>query len=173
MHLSSGNPNFLPIVVPVFDQIYDRFMKRYGGLDLEVAANCEGKSVSFSSKLKCIHPLQSQVIKSLAKLDVIQFVKVTEQFIRGSNEVAGHHQVPITKPEHPTATGIWIEFDYRFQLVEFVEINSPKPGNGSKMVGAVLSVLPKDWQATVGFDHSDGFWDVMKRKFNTVEWMEI
>lgn len=142
-------------------------------LSLWAIKNGNGKAISFASKMKLLQPYQADVIRNLTEIDVIQFIKVKENAVWASSEAKGHHKLPVTRPEHFSAVGIRIEFDFKFQNVEFVEINSPVKGYGKKMVDAVLSSLPLAWHPTVVFDQSDGFWEKMKAHYSNVEWLEI
>jgi len=82
-------------------------------------------------------------------------------------------KIPITKPFHPTATGIRLIYDYQFKTLEFYEINSPLKGWGEAMVKAALNRLPSDWQPTVVMDWSDGFWDKIKAQYNHLNWLNF
>ena len=135
--------------------------------------HCNGKSVTLSSKTRLLHPFCKEIIANLSKISVINFIKVTPDSVFASNEISGYHEVPVSRPEHPTAIGVHVVLDFKHNLIEFVEINSAIKGYGQKMVSAVMGALPKDWQPTVVFDHSDGFWDKMKKEFAEVEWLEI
>ena len=39
------------------------------------------------------------------------------------------------------------------------------------MVDAIFKDFPKDWQATVVMDWSNGFWDRMIEKHKNIDWM--
>lgn len=106
-------------------------------------------------------------------IDSLHFIKVKPNAILISSEADGFYKNPITRPGHTSAIGVWIELDYRFKILEFVEINSPIKGYGQRMVDAILFDLPIDWQTTVVFDHSNGFWDWIKGKHTKVRWLEI
>jgi hypothetical protein len=41
-------------------------------------------------------------------------------------------------------------------------------GYGEKMVKAVLTAIPDDWEAAVVMDWSDGFWDRMSAKYDRI-----
>ena len=109
---------------------------------------------------------------NLSKLDFIKYIKLTDTEIAASSEIKGTKaKNPITTPTHPTAIGITILFDFYYKLIDFYEINSPIKGNGSKMVDAVFTDFPKDWQATVVMDWSDGFWGKMQKKYKKIDWL--
>lgn len=71
---------------------------------------------------------------------------------------------PVTKPGHPTATGVSLILEEDREEVQFHEITAAVKGYGSKMVEAVLNALPRKWKAVVVMDWSDGFWKVMRRR---------
>jgi len=109
---------------------------------------------------------------NLSKLDFIKYIKLTDTEIVASSEVKGSKvKNPISTMNHPSAIGITILFDFKYKYIDFYEINSPIKGNGSKMVDAVFTDFPKDWQATVVMDWSEGFWEKMKDKYKNIDWM--
>ena len=108
----------------------------------------------------------------LSSLDFIKHIRLTDDSISASSEIEGKRiKIPVTKPDHPTAIGIKIYFHKSYKIIDFDEINSPTKGNGSKMVEAVLSDFPNDWQAAVVMDWSDVYWDKIKEKHNKIEWI--
>ena len=50
----------------------------------------------------------------------------------------------------------------------FFEITSAVKGSGEKMVKAVVTAIPDDWEAAVVMDYSDGFWDKMSEKYDKI-----
>lgn len=138
-----------------------------------IQKHCHGKEVRLSSGLRKLDLIQEKMISNLAMIDSLHFIKVKPNAILISSEAEGFYKNPITRPSHPSAIGVWIELDYNFKILEFVEINSPIKGYGQRMVDAVLFDLPIDWQTTVVFDHSNGFWDWVKEKHTNVRWLEI
>lgn len=108
----------------------------------------------------------------LASLDFINYVRITDETITASNEIKGTRiKEPITTMNHPTAIGIDIIYHLDYKVLDFNEINSPIKGNGSKMLSAVMTNLPKDWKAAVVMDWSGGFWEKMEEKYNDREWL--
>jgi hypothetical protein len=120
---------------------------------------------------KRIHPLALKIATNLSKIDIIKDVKITQDQLYASSETTtGYVKTPITKPDHPTAVGICLLFDFSHKSVDFFEINSPKPGYGTKMVDAVLRDFPDDWTAAVVFDWSGGFWTKMQEVYSNNNW---
>jgi len=131
-----------------------------------------GKDIWLIHKVKELPNEFVNMAIRLSSLDFIQHIRLTVDSITASSEVEGKRiKVPVTKPDHPTATGIKIYYHKSYKMIDFDEINSPTKGNGHKMVDAVFADFPKDWQAAVGMDWSDGFWDKMKEKYETIEWI--
>ncbi len=129
-------------------------------------------NVKVSKKVKCILPIVGNLTKSLAEIDIINFIKVSPDFLQASSEVTeGRVKIPITKPEHPTAIGIYLIIDSAYKDVQFYEITSAIKGYGGKMVSAVFNSLTKDWHGVVVMDWSDGFWGRMKEKYHNLEIM--
>lgn len=106
-----------------------------------IEKSCNGKTVLLSGGLRNLEPLHRAIISNLSRIESIRFIKAKADTILASNLMVGTHKSIITKPEHPKALGVWIEFDFRNKLLEFAEITSFKKGNGQKMVGAVLTAL--------------------------------
>ena len=125
-------------------------------------------------KAKIIDPLIETTVASLAELDVIRFVRITETSIQASSHLHDDkRKVPITKPFHPTAVGIYLVYDFDLKGMEFHEITSAIQGWGGRMVRASLKHLPPEWDAVLVFDWSNGFWDEMAKRFPNVKWMRI
>ncbi|MDO9579194.1 MAG: hypothetical protein Q7J06_01290 [Bacteroidales bacterium] len=123
-------------------------------------------------KVKAIDPIIDDAVKSLAELEIIKYVRVTDNSIQASNELAGNkRKLPVTEPFHPSAVGIYLVYDFEYKVVQIMEINSAVRGWGEKLVQASLMGLPQDWKVAVVFDWSSGFWDKMEQKFNHIRWM--
>jgi hypothetical protein len=121
--------------------------------------------LKISTGVKEIHPVMECLAESLAYLDFIHFVRITSQDIKAYSEITdGRVKIPITKPGHPTATGVQLIIDHVFNVVQFYEITSSVQGYGGKMVDAVMKALPEDWEAAVVMDWSQGFWERMQEK---------
>jgi hypothetical protein len=108
----------------------------------------------------------------LAYLEFINFVRVCDETLAASSENYPKRQkVPITRMNHETAVGVQILYSTAYKTINFLDINSPVKGNGSKMVDAILNDLPADWQPAVVMDWSNGFWDKIKEKYKNLEWI--
>jgi hypothetical protein len=137
-----------------------------------IPINAKGKNVWVIHRVKKL-PLEIvEIAIRLSALDFINYVRLTDEMISASSEVKGSRiKEPVTSMNHPTAIGVAILYNLDFKIVDFVEINSPIKGNGSKMVSAVLDGLDKDWQAAVLMDWSGGFWDKMMGVHHNREWL--
>jgi len=125
--------------------------------------------IRFIKKLKYIHPVVEAIAQNLAEIDSIQYVTISEDFIRASSEITtGHNKIPITKIDHPTAVGVSLLLELDHKVIQFYEMNSPIKGYGSKMVDAVMRALPKGWSAVVVMDWSGGFWQKMEAKYDKI-----
>jgi hypothetical protein len=122
-------------------------------------------TIKLSSKVKEIPPAFKKIAINLADLDFIHFIRITPERLLASSEFTeGRFKIPITKPDHPTATGVHLIIDKDFKDVQFYEITSSVKGCGGKMVEAVMKALPNGWKAAVVMDWSQGFWDKMQEK---------
>jgi len=125
--------------------------------------------ITVSKKLKSLHPVVDSIVKNLANIDAIQFIRVTPDLLQASSEATeGRTKTPITKIGHPTAIGVSLIVDVGTQDLIFYEMTSAVRGYGTKMVEAVLKDLPMDWNLIVGMDWSDGFWDKMCKKYKRI-----
>lgn len=88
-----------------------------------IQKHCHGKEVRLSKGLRKLDLLQEKMISNLSVIKSLHFIKVKPNAILISSEADGFHKNPITRPGHPSAIGIWIELDYSFKILEFVEIN--------------------------------------------------
>ena len=125
--------------------------------------------IRYVKKIKLVHPVVENIAVNLAEIDIIQYITISTDFLRASNEITtGRNKLPITKIEHPTAVGISLLVELDYKVIQFYEMNSPVKGYGSKMVDAVINALPEDWSAAVVMDWSGGFWDKMREKYSKI-----
>jgi hypothetical protein len=121
-------------------------------------------------KLKSIHPVVENIAVNLAEIDIIQYITISADFLRASNEITtGRSKIPITKIDHPTAVGVSLLFELDYKVIQFYEMNSAIKGYGAKMVDAVIRALPEDWSAAVVMDWSGGFWEKMREKYDKID----
>jgi hypothetical protein len=114
----------------------------------------DSKALSWQGSTPCQRFAEA---RSHSRKNNCQFIKVKPNAILISSEVGGFYKKPITRPGNTSAIGVSIELDYRFKILEIVEINFPIKGYGQRMVDAVLFDLPMDWQITIVFDHRNSF----------------
>ena len=118
-----------------------------------------------SRKVKEIHPVVRHILDNLAELDFIHFIRLSPEILQASNEITeGRIKIPVSKPDHPTAIGVYLIIDIANKDIQFYEMTSAIKGCGGKLVDAVLKALPQDWSGVVVMDWSHGFWDKMKEK---------
>ena len=78
---------------------------------------------------------------------------MSPDYLQASNELTkGRIKSPVTKPEHPTAVGVYLLLDIIHKDIQFYEITSVIKGCGGRMVDAVIKTLPKDWNGVVVMD---------------------
>jgi len=118
-----------------------------------------------TKKIKHIHPVIDSIVKNLAEIDKIQFIRLSPDFLRASSERDDRGiKNPITKVGHPTAVGVSLILDVDYNDIQFFEMTSATKGYGEKMVDAVMKDLPEGWSGVIVMDWSGGFWDKMKKK---------
>ena len=128
----------------------------------------KGKDIFIANTVKTIHPVVDKIVCRLLEIDRIQYVRVSQADLYASSEITikGRTKIPISTPGHQSAIGVHLILDYPYNTIQFYEITSAERGYGEKMVKAVLSSIPEDWQALVAMDYSEGFWDRMIEKYN-------
>jgi hypothetical protein len=129
-----------------------------------------GKTIIVSKDVKTIPVLTDRIVRNLAQLDMIQFIKVRPDFLAASNEIKGGSRDPVAEPHHPTAIGVSLLLDFQFKVLQFYEIAAAGKGYGQKMVDAVLNGLSEDWEVCIEMDWSGGFWKKMKAKYPRIKW---
>jgi hypothetical protein len=96
------------------------------------AAN--GKTITVATKVKTIHPVVDAIVKNLCKIDLIQYVRISQDDIQASNEIRikGRTKIPISTPGHPSAVGVHSILDLATDTIQFHEITSAVKGYGEK-----------------------------------------
>lgn len=147
-------------------------MKRKEFEKLFLSFNESGKQIWVIGRVKELPLPIVKMALNLAALDFIKYVRICDETLAASSEnYPNRPKVPITHMNHDTAIGIQILYSKHIKYIDFFDINSPKKGNGSKMVDAIFKDFPEDWQAAIVMDWSGGFWDKMKEKYKNIEWM--
>jgi len=127
-------------------------------------------TIKIKPQVKDLHPVVEQLIIKLSHLDFINFIRVSPEDIQVSSELTHSRvKIPISKQDHPTASGAHLIIHKNFKDIQFYEINSAVKGHGGKMVDAIMKALPEDWRAAVVMDWSQGFWDKMAEKYSNLE----
>jgi len=130
----------------------------------------KGKTIFVATKVKTIHPVVDAIVKNLCEIDLIQYVRVSQEDVQASNEIKikGRIKIPVSTAGHPSAIGVHLILDFFNNTIQFFEITSAVKGYGEKMVQAVITALPDDWEAAVVMDWSGGFWDRMTEKYDRI-----
>jgi len=130
----------------------------------------KAKTILVATKVKTIHPVVDAIVKGLCEIDLIQYVRISQEDIQASNEIKiiGRTKTPVSTPDHPSAVGVQLILDFDPDGIQFFEITSAVKGYGEKMVKAVVTAIPDDWKASVVMDYSDGFWDKMSEKYDKI-----
>ena len=130
----------------------------------------KGKTIFVATNVKRIHPVVDSIVTNLCKIDLINYVRVSKEDIYASNEIKiiGRTKMPVSTPGHPSAVGVHLILDLIFDGIQFFEITSMVKGYGEKMVKAVVTAIPDDWEAAVVMDYSGGFWDRMSEKYDRI-----
>jgi len=130
----------------------------------------EGKFISVTNKVKSIHPIVDKIVRNLAQIDIIQYIRVGHDYLIASNETTnkGRFKTPVSTLGHPSAVGVYLILDFACNSIQFFEMTSAIKGYGGKMVDAVMRDLPKEWEAAIVMDWSGGFWEHMAKKYKNI-----
>ena len=130
-----------------------------------------GKTIFVATKVKTIDPVVDAIVKNLCEIDLIQYLRISQEDIHASNEIKikGRIKIPISTTGHPSAIGVHLILDFAPNTIQFFEITSAVKGYGEKMVQSVITALPDDWEACVIMDWSEGFWERMTGKYDGIE----
>ncbi|MFC1815712.1 hypothetical protein ACFL0M_07150 [Thermodesulfobacteriota bacterium] len=128
------------------------------------------KPIFVATNVKSIHPVVDKIVVNLCGIDLIQYVRVSQDYLQASSEikVKGRIKVPVTAPGHPTAVGVYLLLDFPDNSIQFFEITSSAKGYGKKIVRAVITAIPDNWKAAVVMDWSEGFWERMAEKYENI-----
>ncbi len=77
-------------------------------------------------------------------------------------------KIPVSTTDLPSVVGVHLILDFSPNTIQFFEITSAVKGYGGKIVQAVMTALPDEWEACVVMDWSDGFWDKMAEKYDRI-----
>jgi len=68
-----------------------------------------GKTIFVATKVKTIHPVVDAIVKNLCEIDLIQYVRISQEDIQASNEIKikGRIKIPISMTGHPSAVGVY------------------------------------------------------------------
>ena len=128
------------------------------------------KTIFVATNVKSIHPVVDRIVTNLCKIDLINYVRVTKEDIYASNEIKiiGRTKMPVSTPGHSSAVGVHLILDFISDGIQFFEITSAVKGYGEKIVNAVVTAIPVDWEAAVVMDYSGGFWNRMTEKYDRI-----
>ena len=121
--------------------------------------------ISKASNVRKIDPIYIQVAEELAKIDILQHVKIYNGRIQASNILSTNgKKEPITTIGQDNVVGVELLIDVPNQIIQFFSITSSVKGYGDKMVSAVVKSAPNNWSIVVFMDWSHGFWQVMAER---------
>ena len=122
--------------------------------------------ISKASNVRKVDPIYIQVAEELAKIDILQYVKIYNGWIQASNIISSNgKKEPITTIGQDNVIGVELLIDVPNQIIQFFSITSSEKGYGEKMVSAVVNSVPDDWNIMVFMDWSHGFWQVMSERY--------
>lgn len=122
--------------------------------------------ISKANNVRKVDPIYIQVAEELAKIDILQHVKIYNGRIQASNVLSTNgKKEPITEIGQDNVVGVELLIDVPNQIIQFFSITSSEKGYGDKIVSAVVKSVPDDWNIMVFMDWSHGFWQVMSERY--------
>jgi len=122
--------------------------------------------ISKASNVRIVDPIYILVTEELAKIDILQHVKIYNGRVQASNILSTNgKKEPITTISEENVVGVELLIDIPNKIVQFYSITSSAKGYGEQMVSAVVKSVPHDWNIVVLMDWSHGFWKVMAERY--------
>jgi len=122
--------------------------------------------ISKASNVRKVDPIYMQVSEELAKIDILQHVKIYNERVQASNTLSTNgKKEPITTIGEENVVGVELLIDVPNKIIQFYSITSSAKGYGEQMVSAVVKSVPNDWNIMVFMDWSHGFWKVMAERY--------
>ncbi|ORU94862.1 MAG: hypothetical protein A6F70_10120 [Cycloclasticus sp. symbiont of Bathymodiolus heckerae] len=117
-----------------------------------------------------VHLIYQLISEELSNIDRLKYVKIYNGRIKASNMLSQNgKKEPITKIGEENIIGVELLIDIPNKIIQFYSITSSVKGYGDKMVSAIISSTPKDWEIVVVIDWSLGFWQVMAERYPRLE----
>lgn len=124
------------------------------------------QKISKANNVKNIDLIYEKISKELAKIDILQYVKIYNGRIKASNILSTNgKKEPMVKKSEYNIIGVEILIDTQIKTVQFFDITSFVKGYGDKMVSSVINATPEEWNIVVLLDWSHGFWPIMAKKY--------
>jgi len=122
--------------------------------------------ISKASNVRIVDPIYILVTEELAKIDILQHMKIYNGRVQASNILSTNgKKEPITTISEENVVGVELLIDIPNKIVQFYSITSSAKGYGEQMVSAVVKSVPHDWNIVVLMDWSHGFWKVMAERY--------
>ena len=125
-------------------------------------------------KIRHLDPVVKNVVKNLADLKELRYIKIKTHSIQASTELDPDKQKrPNTALYHESASSIHIVFDFDKKTMEFFEINSNIKDFGTTLISSALTNFSNDWKAVVVFNYNPEFWKKVMAKHPSIQWLRI
>jgi len=74
------------------------------------------KSIFVATKVKSIHPGVDVIVKNLYEIDLIQYVRVSQEDVQASNEIKikGRMKIPVSTTDYPSVVGVQVVLNRHF-----------------------------------------------------------
>lgn len=126
----------------------------------------DGKRIFKATNVRKIHPVFLNLAESLSHIDILHYIKIYNARLCASNQLSTDKKKnPITAMDREDIIGVELLIDPAISTVQFFSLASSEKGYGRKIVKAVVSATPDDWNLVVVMDSSDGFWERMLEEY--------
>ena len=124
------------------------------------------EKISKAGNVKKVDPIYTQISEELSGIDILRYIKIYNGRIKASNIISTNgKKEPVVKEGEKNVVGVELLIDVQNKVIQFFLITSSIKGYGEKIVSAVTNSAPKEWNILVLMDWSDGFWQIMAKRY--------
>jgi hypothetical protein len=124
------------------------------------------EKISTASNVRNVHGIFLDLSEALAAIDELNYVKIYNGRLLASNVLSNNgKKQPVTEVGKENIIGVELLVDSSTKVIQFFSLTSSVRGCGQKIVCSVLDATPEDWKVVVVMDWSEGFWQVMSKRY--------
>jgi len=113
-----------------------------------------------------VDPVSAGIAEVLKGVAPLRYIKLLPGRLAASNVLSTDgRKNPVVTVAAEGIVGLELLIDPETRTVQFYAITSAVKGCGRRMVAAVVTATPPDWQLVVVMDWSGGFWQRMAEEY--------